>query len=323
MTQKSAFFLTKTASLLTPNSLEFSKIEGSVICKVLYSGINRRDLWIQQGLYPGIQLPTVLGSDAVVLFEDQHFIINPNISWGENPRVPSKSYNILGLEHYGTFASHLQVPKDRLHPMPKHLSLEQAGSLGLAGLTAYRALISNCKVAKGDRVFINGIGGAVALFAMQFALAIGAEVHVSSSNPDKIEKAIAMGATGGANYKEDQWGKNYKKANGGFDIIIDSAGGKGFNQLINLCNLGGRIGIYGGTRGKIESISPQHLFFKQIHIFGSTMGNDQEFHDMIQFIDHYKIQPIVDKTFPLDQINEAFDYALDKNRFGKVAIKNS
>jgi len=323
MTNMSAFFLTEKDQPLSHKPLTIKEQKNSIIGEVLYSGINRRDLWIQRGLYPGIQFPTVLGSDGVIMYNDQKYIINPNIDWGNNPKVPGKSYNILGLEHYGTFATHVQVQRDRIHPMPSHLNLEQAGTIGLAGLTAYRALASNCQVHKTDRVFINGIGGAVALFAMQFALAIGAEVHVSSSSPEKIEKAMALGAKGGANYREENWGKNYKKANGGFDVIIDSAGGKDFNQLINLCNIGGRIGIYGGTRGSIESISPQHLFFKQIHIFGSTMGNDQEFSDMIQLIQEYKIEPIVDTIFPLDKINEAFTYALDKSRFGKVAIKNS
>lgn len=290
--------------------------------KVLTSGINRRDVWIQQGLYPGISYPIVLGSDACVEYQDEQFLLNPNIDWGWDPKVPQSSYNILGLENDGCFAENVWVAEDRLCKVPSHMSTYEAGVLGLAGLTAYRALISNCKVEKKDSVFINGIGGAVALMAMQFALALGCEVHVSSSSEAKLEEAIKMGASGGTNYKNESWGKTYKKERGGFDVIIDSAGGKGFNELINLCNIGGRIGIYGGTRGKIEGISPQHLFFKQIHIFGSTMGNDEEFQLMLKFVEKYKIKPVIDKVFPINKINEAFEYALDKNRFGKVCFRH-
>lgn len=296
--------------------------ENKVETRVISSGINRRDVWIQQGFYPGIEYPVVLGSDACVEFESKKYIVNPNIDWGLNPKVPQKSYNILGLQSDGCFAEHVWVAKNRLHLKPIHLSDQETAVLGLAGLTAYRAIISNCACTKNDRVFINGIGGAVAQMAMQFALALGCEVHVSSSSEEKLEKAKTLGATGCVNYRDEQWGKLYKKKVGGFDVIIDSAGGKGFNELINLSNIGARIGIYGGTRGKIEGISPQHLFFKQIHIFGSTMGNDEEFKAMIELVSENKIRPIVDKVFSIHEINEAFTYAIDKGRFGKVGFKH-
>ncbi len=298
------------------------EIEGKVKVKVLSSGINRRDIWIKKGLYPGIKYPAVLGSDACVSYENKTYLLNPNIDWGSNPMVPQETYSILGLEHDGCFAEHVWVTSDRLFKVPAHLNIEEAGVLGLAGLTAYRALCSNCKVTKNDRVFINGIGGAVAQNAMLFALAIGCEVHVSSSSGDKIEQAIQMGATAGCSYKEENWGKNYKKKEGGFDVIIDSAGGRGFKELINLCNIGGRIGIYGGTRGNITDLSPQHLFFKQIHIFGSTMGNDVEFHQMLELVKTHKIRPVIDTVFNIHDINKAFEYAVDKERFGKIALQH-
>jgi NADPH:quinone reductase-like Zn-dependent oxidoreductase len=294
----------------------------AVKAKVLYSGINRRDIWIHKGLYPGIEFPIVMGSDACLRLNDKKYIINPNIDWGDNSKVPGSTYNILGMENDGTFAEYVCTNMDRLHLAPEHLTDQEVAVLGLAGLTAYRSLISNCQLRKGDRVFINGIGGAVAQMAMQFALALGCEVHISSSSSGKNKRAIEMGASGSCNYMDENWGKLYKKANGGFDVIIDSAGGKGFKELINLCNIGGRIGIYGGTRGAIESISPQHLFFKQIHIFGSTMGNDQEFRLMLDLVSRFKIKPIVDKEFTISDINKAFEYGLSKERFGKIALSH-
>lgn len=316
---KAAVLLEKDAQLV----FQDWKVEPNTNEKLLpvtYAAINRRDLWIQKGLYPGINLPAILGSDGVVYDDDKAFLINPNINWGDNLRVPAPTYHIRGLEKEGTFAEFTAVSADRLVAKPAHLSDQQAAALPLAGLTAFRALVSNCKVQPGDRVFINGIGGGVALFAAQFALAIGCEVHVSSSSRTKITLAKELGVTGGALYTEEKWGKNYKKLVGGFDVVIDSAGGDGFSELINLCNIGARIGIYGGTRGTINGISPQHLFFKQIHIFGSTMGNDQEFSSMVALVDQYKITPHVDEVFPLSAINDAFEYMKNQKRFGKVLL---
>lgn len=316
-----AYYLKDFETKLVRETYEYTGTsDRSDLYKVISSGINRRDLWIQRGLYPGIELPCVLGSDGLVEKDGNRYLINPNIDWGNNPKVPSKNYHILGLKAKGTFAEFVQLDESRLVPVPKHLSPEGAGVLGLSGLTAYRALVSNCQVQATDRVFINGIGGAVALFAMQFALAIGCEVHVSSSSEEKIERAIALGATGGVNYKNESWGKEYKKQQGGFDVIIDSAGGNGFNELINLCNIGGRIGIFGGTRGKISNISPQHLFFKQIHIFGSTMGNDIEFNQMVALVDQHQIEPVIDQCFSIHEINSAFEAALSKSKFGKLCL---
>ena len=242
-----AYELTEKNGLLKKGERKES-VKNKIFAKVISSGINRRDVWIQQGLYPGIEYPVVLGSDACVEFDSKKWIVNPNIDWGSNSKVPQKSYNILGLQSDGCFAEHVWVAENRLHPKPSHLSDQETGVLGLAGLTAYRALISNCACTKLDRVFINGIGGAVSQMAMQFALALGCEVHVSSSSEEKLEKAKKLGASGGVNYRNEQWGKSYKKEVGGFDVIIDSAGGKGFKELINLSNIGGRIGIYGGIR---------------------------------------------------------------------------
>ena len=213
------------------------------------------------------------------------------------------------------------MQRSQLIAKPQHLSDSEAAILPLGGLTAYRALISNCKVQTGDKVLINGIGGGVALLAFQFAVALGADVYVSSSSEEKISDAVALGAKGGMNYTEGGWGKKFRKDVGGFDVIIDSAGGNGFHELISSANNGCRIGIFGGTRGKISNISPQHLFFKQIHIFGSTMGSDQEFAAMISMVDSLKIIPIVDSIYPLSAVNEAMSRMVSSDKFGKVALR--
>ncbi len=301
--------------------IEAPSSDGGESIELTYAAFNRRDYWITMGLYPGVSFPCVLGSDGAGYLDGKQVIINPNMHWGDNPLVPSTDYAIRGLEYQGCFAEKVVVPSDRVHEVPDHLKMIEASALPLAGLTAYRSLIGNCKVTSKDKVLISGIGGGVALMAFQMAQAIGAEVYVTSSSAEKIEKAISMGAVAGANYREDEWANEFKKEHGGVDVVIDSAGGNGFNQLIKICNRGARIGIFGGTQGKIGEISPQHLFLKQIHLFGSTMGNDREFEDMLSFVTRHKIVPVVDKVFNARNANEALEYLSKGKQFGKIVLK--
>ncbi|MEM1324124.1 MAG: zinc-binding dehydrogenase, partial [Bacteroidota bacterium] len=285
------------------------------------AALNHRDVWIQKGMYPGISYPAVLGSDGVGQHEGQSYIINPNNNWGGDERVQHKHYHILGLPSQGTFAEAVLVDADRLHPKPPHLSDEEAAALPLAGLTAYRALFSRGQLQAGERVLISGVGGGVALFACQFAIAAGADVWVTSGSEEKITRAVALGAKGGANYKTEDWPAQLKEQARGFDVIIDSAGGAGFGELVKLCRPAGRIAFYGGTRGKFPPLSPQLLFWKQVSILGTTMGSDQDFKQMVDFVTQHKITPVVDSVFELSEGQKAFERMDQGLQFGKIVLK--
>ena len=262
---------------------------GQVVVNIKAAALNHRDNWIVKGQYPGLKTDTVPGSDGVGVIDGREVIINPSLNWGDDQRFPASGYEILGMPTHGTFAEQFVTNPGQLVDKPAHLTFEQAAALPLGGLTAYRVLMTRCQLKTGERVLISGVGGGVALFAMQFAVAAGAEVYVTSSSEEKIAKAVALGAKGGANYREDGWAKKLRKEIGGVDVIIDSAAGDGFGDLVKLCNPGARIGIYGGTRGAMNNISPQLVFFRQIAILGSTMGSDKEFVDMVGFVNTHKI----------------------------------
>ena len=283
--------------------------------------LNRRDYYITQGLYPGVEFPVVLGSDVSGIYKNEDVIVNPNIDWGANEAVQSDAYHILGMPSWGGMAQYVQVAKDRIHPKPAHLSLEEASALPLAGLTAFRAIKTkgNCKA--GEKVLINGIGGGVATFAFQFALAMGAEVYVTSGSDEKLNKALEMGAKGTANYKTENWHKQLAKDSGGFDLIIDSAGGKGFANLAKLCRPAARIVFYGGTRGKIEGLSPQILFWRQVTVMGTTMGSDKDFEDMLAFVNTHKIKPVIDSVFDWKESDHAFEILKASSQMGKVVLR--
>jgi zinc-binding alcohol dehydrogenase/oxidoreductase len=293
-----------------------------VVVNIKAAALNHRDLWINTGQYGGIKFPTILGSDGAGEYEGRAVIINPSLNWGKNPKTQGNDFTILGLPVDGTFAEQVLIPKKNLVDKPAHLTFEQAAALPLAGLTAYRALFTKCQLKKGEKVLITGVGGGVALMALQLAVAAGAEVFVTSGHADKIEKAIVLGAKSGVNYKTEGWDKQLKKDAGGFDVIIDSAAGDGFAQLLGISNAAGRLAFFGGTTGKINNISPQLVFWKQMSIFGTTMGNDREFASMVKFVEKHQIIPIVDEVFPLEKGNDALKKMENGSQFGKLVLVN-
>jgi NADPH:quinone reductase-like Zn-dependent oxidoreductase len=248
--------------------------------------------------------------------------MNPNVNWGDNPAFQSFNYTILGMPTNGTLAEYCVLPTHRLHPKPIHLTDEQAATIPLAGLTAYRAVFGKGKVEKGKNVLVTGIGGGVAQFALLFAKAVGANVYVTSGDEEKLKRALGLGAAFGVNYKGTDWDKTLlKKSLLGFDTIIDGSGGEGFATLARMIAPAGTMVVYGTTAGKPSPIQLPRLFFSQGTITGSTMGNDAEFAEMIDFINTYQIIPIVSSVRPLEEAISAFDEMAEGKQFGKLVIK--
>lgn len=295
--------------------------KGEALVQLHAAALNHRDVYITQGLYSGIKFPSILGSDGAGTYRGKPVLIYPAFDWGPNPAAQGKNFRVLGMPDNGTFAECISIPKAHLFPKPEHLSWEQAAALPLGGLTAYRTLFTRCQLKKGEKVLISGIGGGVALLALQFAVAAGAEVFVTSGSAEKIEKAVKLGAKAGVSYRMEGWDKQLKQIAGGFDVVVDSAAGDGFATLAGLCNPGGRIGIYGGSLGKINGLSPQIIFWKQISILGSTMGTLRDFRQMLAFVEKHNIIPIVDAVFELSDGNAALEKMRNGDQFGKLVLK--
>lgn len=305
---------------------------GQALVKIHAAAFNHRDLWIQKGQYAGLKYPIILGSDgsgivsAVADEKDKHWIgkeviINPSLNWNDESPAQPKNFKILGLPDNGTFTEYAVVPAANLYNKPIHLGHEQAAAIPLAGLTAYRSLFSKAKLLKDETVLITGIGGGVALFVLQFAIAQGARVFVTSGSNDKIDRAVALGATAGANYNSLEWDKELMQASGGFDVIIDSAAGEGFNKLVDLAKPGARIVFYGGTNGNFQNLSPQKIFWKQLSLLGSTMGNSREFGEMVAFVEKHQIIPSVDKVFDYTDAQNAISRMSERTQFGKIVLR--
>lgn len=305
---------------------------GEVLVDLRASALNHRDVWIKLGQYAGLKFPCTPGSDgsgvvasvgagADPAWIGREVVINPSFDWGRSEAAQGAAFTILGLPRDGTLCERIAVPQGQLASKPAHLSWEEAAALPLAGLTAYRALFSRARAGVGERVLVTGIGGGVALFALQFAVAAGIDVWVTSSSQDKISKAVALGGRGGFRYDSDAW-VSAARDSGPFDVIIDSAGGPGFGHLLDLAAPGARIVFYGATRGSVPELALRKVFWKQISLLGSTMGSPADWASLAAFVTEHRIVPVVSDVFGLEQAPEAFALMERGGQFGKIVIRN-
>jgi len=299
--------------------------KGQVIVKLKAAALNRRDYWITQGLYPGIHCPVILGSDGAGTadFKEKEVIINPGYNWGERQEVQSGDFKILGMPDDGTFAEEIAVPQEQLFGKPEHLSWEQAAARPRAGWTAYRALFKQGRLQSSQTVVITGIGGGVACIALQLAVAAGATVIVTSSSQAKIDKALAIGAAAGFLYTSDGYASQVNAEFGPVHLIVDSAGGDGYGELIDMVCPSGRIVNYGATVGMPGRLNLRKVFWKQLHIVGSTMGSPGYFAAMLDMVGKHKIFPVVDEVFALNEGNQAFEKMNVSSQFGKLVLRVS
>jgi zinc-binding alcohol dehydrogenase/oxidoreductase len=304
---------------------------GMAVIRLRAAALNHRDVWIQQGLYPNIALPVTPGSDGAGVVEavgsgvdeswiGREVILNPSLEWGSDPRAQGPNFRILGMPDAGTFAEKILIPMENLAAKPTHLSWEQAAALPLAGLTAWRALFTRAQLRAGERVLVTGTGGGAALFAVQFAVAVGAQVWVTSSSPEKISRAKGLGALDGVNYRDADWAEQLAKRAGAFDVIVDSAGGDGFTKLIDLSAPGARIVFFGATAGNPKLFEMRKCFFRQINVLGSTMGSPTDFAGMSQLVAAKKLVPVVDIAFPLAEAEQALRRMEAGQQFGKIVL---
>ncbi len=304
---------------------------GEVVVTLQAAALNHRDVWIKLGQYAGLTYPCLPGSDGAGVisavgegvdpsFLGREVVINPSFGWGEGEDAQGPEFSILGLPRAGTFAQHIAVPVTQVSPKPAHLSWEEAGALPLAGLTAYRALFSRAGLKRGERLLISGIGGGVALWGLIFAVAAGAEVWVTSSDPEKLKQAQALGARGGYDYTQAEWAKRAKR-DGLFDVILDSAGGDGFESLIDLTAPGARLVFFGATRGNPPQFPLRKVYWRQLSLLGSTMGSPQDWQDLLVFVNQHHLQPSISAVYPLERAAEAFALMERGGQFGKIVLR--
>jgi zinc-binding alcohol dehydrogenase/oxidoreductase len=322
---RAVFFNGKDRPLVVQEIKKFKPVKDQVLVRLHNAALNHLDIWRWRETDNVPSGGVIMGSDGCGVIEDVgedadsllvglEVIINPSLDWGTNPIVQGNSFRILGFPDHGTFSDYFEKPE--------HLNFAESAAVPLSGLTAYRALFSKARLRAKEKVLITGVGGGAALWALQFAMNYHARVYVTSGSEVKLSKAKELGALEGFLYKDPEWAqKALKESGGGFDIIIDSAGGNEFSKLIELALPGGRIVNFGRTAGNITNISTRLLYWKQLSIMGTTMGTRDEFLSMLDFLEGRKIKPVMDKIFPLEDIEEAIRRMENGDQFGKIVLQ--
>jgi NADPH:quinone reductase-like Zn-dependent oxidoreductase len=326
--------------------VEELKIEpNEVLVKTHFAALNHLDLFVVKG-WKGLNLkmPHVIGADGsgvvkeigseVTTIEiDDLVTINPGISCGKcekclsGNQVLCKQFSIKGEHEWGTFAEFFKMPESNILKIPNAFPLDKAAAAPLTFLTAYRMVSTLGKTRPGDYVFIHGAGGGVSSAAVQIAKYLGAKVVATTSSSEKIKKTKELGADYVINYKEMKDYSQYiykeitKKR--GIDIVIDNVGNATFNTSIRLLRTGGRLITCGATTGAQAELNLANIFWKHLKIKGTTMSNQREFREVMRLIFEGKLNPIINKIYPLDNTKDAESYLNEGNQFGKVLLKIS
>ncbi|KAG6911397.1 hypothetical protein DXG01_016494 [Tephrocybe rancida] len=317
---------------------------GELLVKIGAAAFNHRDLWIRKGQYPRIAFGSVLGADGagivVAAHEpndpmlNQRVFLTPSRGWEKHPEAPESTFGILGGIHFpsiGTFTEYVVVERDQVIASPKHLSDVEISAWPLGGVTAWRAAVVNGLVGPGQNVLITGIGGGVALIALQICIAKGASVYVTSGNEEKIRKAVALGAKGGVNYKHENWPSKLSALLGEgkeLDVVIDSGGDDIMMQTGKILKQGGRVVCYGMTAGTANGEAKISFTMREVlknqRLIGSTMGSHQDLIDATNFLAEHRIVPIISQVLEgLEAAEQGFEMMKRGDQFGKIVIKIS
>jgi NADPH:quinone reductase-like Zn-dependent oxidoreductase len=309
--------------------------------RVHAAALNHLDLFMIGGL-PGIAItpPWVVGSDAAGLVDavgddvrdvrvGDFVIVNPGISDRtceyclDGEQSLCVRYGILGEHRPGAAAEYLVVPAANVRAVPPDTPVEHAAAFTLTTLTAWRMVVTRAAVQPGERVLIWGIGGGVALAALQIAKQRGAHVTVTSGSDEKLEWASGLGADAVLNHRTADVGKAVRAATDkrGVDVVIDSVGQATWKQSLAALGRRGRLVTCGATTGPLVETDVRRLFWNQWNILGSTMGNDAEFDAVADELRAGRLVPPVDSVFALDEGRRAFERMESGEQFGKIVIR--
>ncbi len=317
-------------SLLVADVAELVPAPGEVVIDLRASALNRRDLRVVAGGWPGVQAPLIPGSDGAGVVrtlgagvsgvaEGDEVIIQPGIDWGDDPRILGPAFTILGGPDDGTFAEQVRVRADNVYAKPARLDWQQAAALPLAGLTAWRALFTRGGLRSGQSVLILGAGAGTSTFGVQFAHAAGARVFVTSGSAEKIARSVELGAEAGFDYHADGWEQEVvERSGGGVDLVIDSAGT--WQSSVSCLRAGGCVVVFGGTVSASSALDVRGFYFKQLNLVGTMMGSPLDFHAMLRACETQAWTPLVDSARPLAHASEALVRMAANEHFGKLVL---
>ena len=298
---------------------------GEVRIDLVAAALNRRDWWIRTG--GKARLPAVLGSDGAGVVSavgpdvadfaaGDEVVIYPGIGWGEGEDAPASRFELLGVPSQGTYAERIVVRADQVRRRPPGWSWLEAAALPVGGLTAWRALVRGAGARPGKTVLVPGGAGGVATFAVQIGAALGARMLVTTSSAEKLERARALGADGGADYREPDWPEQLAPV----DAVVDSVGGAVWAGAFRALRPGGVLVNFGDTDGERGEVVMADLFFRYLRIQGTTLGSPRELDALLAHCAEASWRPVIDSVFSLEDAAEAHRRLDSPDRFGKIVL---
>jgi len=312
-----------------PDVLRYEDVEdpvpgdGEVLIRLRAASLNHIDLWVRQGL-PSVPKPRTLGADGAGVVaslgpgadsfsEGDRVVINPGLDDGAR---------IVGEHMDGTHAQFVALPADNVYAIPNGLSFEEAAAFPLVFETAYRMLVTKARLAEGEWVLLWGIGSGVASAAFVLAKALGARTIVTSSSSEKLARARELGADAAVNHAEDDVAAAVKEATEGkgADVVVEHVGEATWKTSLQAAGTNARITVCGATSGPNPPAQLHRIWWKQLTVYGSTMGSKQDFEGAYELVASGAARPIVDRVFPLEEAAQAHEYLEEGRQFGKVIL---
>jgi NADPH:quinone reductase-like Zn-dependent oxidoreductase len=289
---------------------------GEVLIRLRAASLNHLDIWIRRGL-PSVPKPRILGADGAGLLEDgSRVLINPGLGDGSR---------IVGEHTDGTHAELIAVPEENVYPIPDGLSFEEAAAFPLVFETVYRMLVTKARLAAGEWVLAWGVGSGIGSATLAIGKALGARVIATSSSDEKLVRAQELGADAVVNHGDGDVVEAVRRATGGHgaDVIVEHVGEATWKESLQAAAPAGRVTVCGATTGPNPPAQLHRIWWKQLTIFGSSMGTKDDFEGAYELVASGKAKPIVDRVFPLAEAAAAHERLESGEQFGKVVLSIS
>jgi zinc-binding alcohol dehydrogenase/oxidoreductase len=259
---------------------------------------------------------SAVGSQVEGVDVGDEVVIYPGRGWGDDDEAPDAGFELLGVPRQGTYAERIVVAADEVRPRPTGWSWAECAALPVAGLTAWRTLVRYANAGAGESILVVGGGGGVATFAIQIGHELGARMVTTTSSSQKLERALALGADGGADYRDADWPSRI----GPVDAVVDSVGGSAWPGALKALRAGGILVCFGDTGGEVGEVEIAELFFRFLRIQGTTLGSPRELDALLAHCTRASWRPVIDSVFPLAAAAEAHRRLDAPDRFGKIVL---
>jgi len=264
-----------------------------------------------------------VGAGVTRVRAGQRVSANFSPEWIAGPPTPEARRHTIGDTLDGWLQQYMKVSAHSLVEIPEHLSDLEAACLPCAGVTAWRSVAVDGGTAAGDWVVVQGTGG-VAIFALQFAKALGARVILTSSSDAKLERAAELGADHGINYQRNpDWHQQVMEiTDGGADLVVDNGGPATLGASVEALRMGGHVSIIGVLTGYgMAEIPVITAMQRNATLKGVTVGSRQDFEGMLRAIAAHELRPAISHTFGMEEVPRATEVMLAGGHLGKIAIE--